>query len=176
MSVAKVTKPRVSCCAAKIINYVQDVQEWQDSQTIDLDDYDNEYFYEDYDDGWVRRTYTQIREGLKREHSLHVIREAMELLIRLGFLERRKNLMAENGRNGKSALINTVFALTALRQLLRRCEKDDINRIAVMVAGAILLEWGFALAPLPFQLLIEIAILVPVSSICLRCLGCGSTR
>jgi uncharacterized protein YlzI (FlbEa/FlbD family) len=41
---AKVTKPRVSCCAAKIINYVQAVQEWQDSQTIDQDDYDNEYF------------------------------------------------------------------------------------------------------------------------------------
>ena len=54
--------------------------------------------------------------------------------------------------------------------------KDDINRIAVMVAGAILLVWGFALAPLPFQLLIELAILVPVSTICLRCLGCGSTR
>jgi sulfite exporter TauE/SafE len=54
--------------------------------------------------------------------------------------------------------------------------KDDINRIAVMVAGAIFLVWGFALAPLPFQLLVEISILVPVSTICLRCLGCGSTR
>ncbi len=54
--------------------------------------------------------------------------------------------------------------------------KDDVNRIAVMVAGAIILVWGFALAPLPFQLLIEISILVPVSTICLRCLGCGSTR
>lgn len=54
--------------------------------------------------------------------------------------------------------------------------KDDINRIAVMVTGAIFLVWGFALAPLPFQLLVEISILVPVSSICLRCLGCGSTR
>ncbi len=54
--------------------------------------------------------------------------------------------------------------------------KDDINRIAVMVAGAIFMVWGFALAPLPFQLLVEISILVPVSTICLRCLGCGSTR
>jgi hypothetical protein len=54
--------------------------------------------------------------------------------------------------------------------------KDDINRIAVMVAGAIFLVWGFALAPLPFQLLVEISILVPISIICLRCLGCGSTR
>ena len=54
--------------------------------------------------------------------------------------------------------------------------KDDINRIAVMVAGTIFLVWGFALAPLPFQLLVEISILVPVSTICLRCLGCGSTQ
>jgi hypothetical protein len=54
--------------------------------------------------------------------------------------------------------------------------KDDIYRIAIMVAGAIVLVWGFALAPLPFQLLVEISILVPISTICLRCLGCGSTR
>jgi hypothetical protein len=54
--------------------------------------------------------------------------------------------------------------------------KDEINRIAVMVAGAIFLVWGFALTPLPFQLLVELSILVPVSFICLRCLGCGSTR
>ncbi len=54
--------------------------------------------------------------------------------------------------------------------------KDDIFRIAVMVVGAIFLVWGFALAPLPFQLLLEISILVPISYICLRCLGCGSTQ
>ncbi|HEY9636789.1 MAG TPA: hypothetical protein V6D14_25540 [Coleofasciculaceae cyanobacterium] len=52
--------------------------------------------------------------------------------------------------------------------------KDDVHRIAVMLGGAIFLVWGFALAPLPFQLLLEISILVPVSTICLRCLGCGS--
>ena len=54
--------------------------------------------------------------------------------------------------------------------------KDDINRIAVMVTGAIFLVWGFALAPLRFQLVVEIAILIPISTICLRCLGCGSKR
>ncbi len=54
--------------------------------------------------------------------------------------------------------------------------KDDIFRIAVMLVGAIFLVWGFALAPLPFQLLVEISILVPISYICLRCLGCGSTQ
>jgi hypothetical protein len=43
----------------------------------------------------------QIREDLNKEHSLHVIREAIELLIHLGFLERRQNLTAENERNGQ---------------------------------------------------------------------------
>jgi hypothetical protein len=45
-----------------------------------------------------------------------------------------------------------------------------------MVAGSILLVWGFSLTPLPFQLLVECSILVPVFWICMRCLGCGSTR
>ncbi len=83
---AKGTKPQVCCCGAKIINYVQ---YWQNRQTPL---YNNE---------WVSRTYTQIREDLNREHSLHAIREAIELLIRLGFLERRQNLRTENGRNGQ---------------------------------------------------------------------------
>jgi hypothetical protein len=83
---AKGTKPRVSCCGAKIISYVQ---YWQNCQTP---------FYKKE---WVCRTYTQIREDLNREYSLHTIREAIELLIRLGFLERRQNLTAENGRNGQ---------------------------------------------------------------------------
>ena len=83
---AKDTEPRVSCCGAKIINIVQ---HWQNCQTP---------FYKNE---WVCRTYTQIREDLNREHSLHAIRKAIELLIRLGFLERRQNLRAENGRNGQ---------------------------------------------------------------------------
>jgi hypothetical protein len=83
---AKGTKQQVSCCGAKIINYVQ---YWQNRQTPL---YNNE---------WVSRTYTQIREDLNREHSLHAIRQAIDLLIRLGFLERRQNLRAENGRNGQ---------------------------------------------------------------------------
>jgi len=82
---AKGTKSQVSCCGAKIINYVQD---WQNCQ---IPSYNK----------WVCRTYIQIREDLNKEHSLHVIREAIELLIHLGFLERCQNLTAENGRNGQ---------------------------------------------------------------------------
>ena len=73
-----------------------------------------------------------------------------------------------------TGLVLLVVGLGAFRIALST--KDDINRIAVMVAGAIFLVWGFALAPLPFQLLVEISILIPIAVICLRCLGCGSTR
>jgi hypothetical protein len=83
---AKGTKPRVCCCGAKIIKYVHC---WQNCQPP----FDN--------NEWVRRTYTQIREDLNREHSIRAIREAIDLLIGLGFLERRQNLRAENGRNGQ---------------------------------------------------------------------------
>ncbi|HEY9649211.1 MAG TPA: hypothetical protein V6C95_01005 [Coleofasciculaceae cyanobacterium] len=80
------TKPRISCCCAKIINYIQPRQDYQ----ITL-----------YNNAWVAITYTQIREDLNKEHSLYTIREAIELLIRLGFLGRSQNLRAENGRNGQ---------------------------------------------------------------------------
>jgi hypothetical protein len=83
---AKGTKPRVSCCGAKIINIVH---YWQNCQTP---------FNKNE---WVCRTYTQIREDLNREYSLHAIRQAIDLLIHLGFLERRQNLRADNGRNGQ---------------------------------------------------------------------------
>ncbi|KYC35541.1 hypothetical protein WA1_06880 [Scytonema hofmannii PCC 7110] len=54
--------------------------------------------------------------------------------------------------------------------------KDEINRIAALVAGAIALVWGFALTPLSFQLLIEIVSVFAAFLVCMRCLGCGSSR
>ncbi len=83
---AKGTKPRVSGCGVNIINYVH---YWQ---TYPTPFYNNE---------WVCRTYTQIREDLNREHTIHTIRQAIDLLIQLGFLERSQNLRTENGRNGQ---------------------------------------------------------------------------
>lgn len=83
---AQGTKPRVSRCCAEIINYMQSQQDYQ--ITI-------------YNYAWVAITYTQIREDLNKEHSIHTIREAIELLIRLGLLERSRNLREENGRNGQ---------------------------------------------------------------------------
>ena len=54
--------------------------------------------------------------------------------------------------------------------------KDEVNRIAALVTGLIFLIWGFALTPQAFQTLVEVSIIIPIFSICMRCLGCGSTR
>jgi hypothetical protein len=51
--------------------------------------------------------------------------------------------------------------------------QDEINRITAMTSGAISLIWGLALAPLAFQLVIEIVSLLAAFSVCMRCLGCG---
>ncbi|KAF3889595.1 MULTISPECIES: hypothetical protein [Nostocales] len=53
--------------------------------------------------------------------------------------------------------------------------KDEINRIAALVAGVISLVWGFALAPLSFQLLVESVSILGAFLVCMRCLGCGSS-
>jgi hypothetical protein len=79
-------KTRVSCCCAKLFNYFGRWTDWK----VPL--YNNE---------WIYQPLMQIYQDLMREHSLHVIREAIALLIRLGFLERRKNLRANNWRNGQ---------------------------------------------------------------------------
>ncbi len=79
-------KTRVLCCCAKLFNYFGRWTDWK----VPL--YNNE---------WIYQPLKQIYEDLLREHSLHVIREAIELLIRLGYLERRRNLRANNWRNGQ---------------------------------------------------------------------------
>jgi membrane protein implicated in regulation of membrane protease activity len=51
--------------------------------------------------------------------------------------------------------------------------KDEIHRITAMVSGTISLVWGLALAPLAFQLVVEIVSVLAAFSVCMRCLGCG---
>jgi hypothetical protein len=54
--------------------------------------------------------------------------------------------------------------------------QDEINRIGAMVAGTISLIWGFALAPVSFQLLFEIISVLAAFFLCMRCLGCDSNQ
>ena len=49
--------------------------------------------------------------------------------------------------------------------------KDEVYRLAATVSGAVCLIWGFALTPLPFQLLIGLLVVVAVFPICVRCLN-----
>jgi hypothetical protein len=54
--------------------------------------------------------------------------------------------------------------------------QDEIHRITAMISGTILLIWGLALAPLAFQLVIEIVSVLAAFSVCMRCLDCSLNR
>lgn len=99
-------KTRVACCGAKLMNFFEHWRDWK----IPL-----------YHTGWVYHTIRRIREELAKEHSVHVIREALEFLIKVGFLHRRKNDRASNWRNGQDRtyqyLLRTDVILNELRQL-----------------------------------------------------------
>ena len=79
-------KTRVICCMAKLINYFGRWQDWKKSR---------------YPTEWVYQPLTAIRHDLLDEHSIHVIREALTLLEKLGFLSKRKNNRGVNCRNGQ---------------------------------------------------------------------------
>ncbi|BAY10744.1 hypothetical protein [Calothrix sp. NIES-2098] len=67
-----------------------------------------------------------------------------------------------------------VLLLVGLGTLLSALKtKDEINRITAFISGTISLIWGLALAPLAFQLLVEIVSILAAFSVCMRCLGCG---
>ncbi|MBE9177940.1 hypothetical protein IQ268_04995 [Oculatella sp. LEGE 06141] len=48
--------------------------------------------------------------------------------------------------------------------------KEEVLRLAAAISGAIFLIWGFAITPLPFQLLVEVLAVIAVFSVCVRCL------
>ncbi|HEY9657550.1 MAG TPA: hypothetical protein V6C65_03735 [Allocoleopsis sp.] len=52
---------------------------------------------------------------------------------------------------------------------LSRKTKDEIVLITAAISAAIFLIWGFAIAPLPLQMLSEMAGIMSVFSICVRC-------
>ena len=70
-----------------------------------------------------------------------------------------------------SSLVFLLIGLATFFFALRT--KEEIHRIAAMVVGTIFLVWGFALAPLSFQLLFEIISVLAAFFVCMRCLGCG---
>lgn len=63
-------------CAAKLIEYFKHWREWK---------------VKNHRTDWIYMPLRQIHEDLMGEHSLHVIRAAIALLEKLGFLKRRNN-------------------------------------------------------------------------------------
>ncbi len=63
-------------CAAKLIEYFRHWREWK---------------VKNHRTDWVYMPLRQIQEDLMGEHSLHVIRAAIALLEKLGFIKRRNN-------------------------------------------------------------------------------------
>lgn len=66
----------VQFCAAKLIQYFQHWSEWKRTVHRTL---------------WIYMPFKKIHEDLMGEHSLHVIRAAISLLIKLGLIEKRHN-------------------------------------------------------------------------------------
>ena len=103
-------KTRVLCCAAKLINYFGRWQDWKKSL---------------YPTDWIYQPLQDIRKDLLNEHSLHVIRDAIALLERLGLLSKRKNSRADNWRNGQDRTYQYRLHLGRLESDLERLFSDS---------------------------------------------------
>jgi len=80
------SRTQVRCCAVAMISYLKHWHEWKKLR---------------YPTCWVYQPLRDIREDLMGAYTLHVIRAALDLLEKLGFLSIRKNARQENRRNGQ---------------------------------------------------------------------------
>lgn len=103
-------KTRVVCCAAKLINYFGRWQDWKKSL---------------YPTDWIYQPLQDIRKDLLDEHSLHVIRDAIALLERLGLLSKRKNSRADNRRNGQDRTYQYRLHVGRIESDLERLFSDS---------------------------------------------------
>lgn len=71
-----VSQKQILYCAAKLIEYYRHWRKWKVSV---------------HRTEWIYQPLKNIYDDLMQEHSRHVIREAISLLMQLGYLERRKN-------------------------------------------------------------------------------------
>ena len=77
---------RIRTCAALLIPYFTHWQEWKAAN---------------YPTQWIYQPLRHIREDLMKVFSIHVIRAAISLLQKLGYLSIRKNSRDQNWRNGQ---------------------------------------------------------------------------
>lgn len=62
-------------------------------------------------------------------------------------------------------LLTVGFAIAAIALRLQ----EEVLLIAALVASAVFLIWGFALTPPRYQIAVEVALLVVLFPVCVRC-------
>lgn len=99
------SRTQVRCCAVAMISYLKHWHEWKESK---------------YPTRWVYQPLRDIREDLMGAYTLHVIRAALDLLEKLGFLSIRKNARQENRRNGQDKTHQYLLHVDRVEEALEK--------------------------------------------------------
>jgi hypothetical protein len=95
---------RVKVCATQLIDYLIHWANWREKNG--------------YRDRWVFQTLRDIRKDLMEVHSLHVIRDSLDLLEELGLLSIRKNQRKVNQKNGQEKTHQYLLHVDRLEEAL----------------------------------------------------------
>jgi hypothetical protein len=108
---------RTRTCAAQLIPYFTRWQEWKAAS---------------YPSEWIYQPLTHIREDLMKVFSIHVIRDAISLLQKLGYLSIRKNSRDLNWRNGQDKthqyLLHVDRIKAAQKKLVSRFMAETLEK------------------------------------------------
>jgi len=99
------SRTQVRCCAVAMMSYLKHWHEWKESR---------------YPTRWVYQPLRDIREDLMGAYTLHVIRAALDLLEKLGFLSIRKNARQENRRNGQDKTHQYLLHVDRVEEALEK--------------------------------------------------------
>jgi len=94
---------RILCCAAELISYFSNWNKWKLSR---------------YREGWFYQSLRKICQDLTGAYSIHVIREAIALLVEFGILLVNENNRAVNNRNGQDKTHCYLIDSDRLKSLL----------------------------------------------------------
>jgi hypothetical protein len=100
---------RIRTCAAQLIPYFTRWQEWKAAR---------------YPTQWIYQPLAHIQEDLMKVFSIHVIRNAISLLQKLGYLSIRKNSRDLNWRNGQDKTHQYLLHV----DLIKAAQKKLVSR------------------------------------------------
>jgi hypothetical protein len=105
---------RVLCCAAELMSYFQNWNEWKRAR---------------YREDWFYQPLRKIWQDLTGAYSLHVIQKAIALLVEFKLLSVKKNDRTENKRNGQDKthryLVHSDRLKAALAKLFSQSKESE---------------------------------------------------